>query len=112
RHAPNRARMVRRGVMHVIIPAAGFGTRLRPHTWSKAKPLVSVAGKPILGQVLDGIAPLHPERVVFVTGYLGDQIREYVEQQYSFPSTFVHQAEMKGQAHAIQLAREYMTGPL
>src|SRR5947209_6804010 len=87
-------------LVHVIIPAAGFGTRLRPHTWSKPKPLVSVAGKPILGHVLDSITPLHPENVIFVTGYLGDQIREYVEQQYAFPSTFVHQAEMKGQAHA------------
>ena len=98
--------------MHVIIPAAGFGTRLRPHTWSKPKPLVSVAGKPILGHVLDSIAPLNPENVIFVTGYLGDQIREYVERQYSFPATFVHQAEMKGQAHAIHLAKEYVSGPV
>jgi len=98
--------------VHVIIPAAGFGTRLRPHTWSKPKPLVSVAGKPILGHVLDSIAPLNPERVVFVTGYLGDQIREYVEGQYTFPSAFVHQAEMKGQAHAIHLTRDLVDGPV
>ncbi len=98
--------------MHVIIPAAGFGTRLRPHTWSKPKPLVSVAGKPILGHVLDSIAPLNPEHVVFVTGYLGDQIREYVEEQYDFPSSFVHQAEMKGQAHAIHLAADHVHGPV
>lgn len=98
--------------MHVIIPAAGFGTRLRPHTWSKPKPLVSVAGKPILGHVLDSIAPLNPEHVVFVTGYLGDQIREYVEQQYSFQSSFVYQPEMKGQADAIILARDIVHGPV
>jgi len=98
--------------VHVIIPAAGFGTRLRPHTWSKPKPLVSVAGKPILGHVLDSIAPLNPERVVFVTGYLGDQIREYVEHQYHFSSSFVHQAEMKGQAHAIHLAADHVHGPV
>jgi len=98
--------------VHVIIPAAGFGTRLRPHTWSKPKPLVSVAGKPILGHVLDSIAPLNPEHVVFVTGYLGDQIREYVEGQYHFSSSFVHQAEMKGQAHAIHLAADHVHGPL
>ena len=96
--------------MHVIIPAAGFGTRLRPHTWSKPKPLVSVAGKPILGHVLDSITPLNPERVIFVTGYLGDQIRAYVEEQYTFPASFVHQAEMKGQAHAIHLTKEYVEG--
>ncbi len=98
--------------MHVIIPAAGFGTRLRPHTWSKPKPLVSVAGKPILGHVLDSIAPLNPEHVVFVTGYLGDQIREYVECHYDFSSSFVHQAEMKGQAHAIHLAADDVHGPV
>lgn len=98
--------------MHVIIPAAGFGTRLRPHTWSKPKPLVSVAGKPILGHVLDSIAPLNPEHVVFVTGYLGDQIREYVEGQYHFSSSFIHQAEMKGQAHAIHLAAGDVSGPV
>jgi glucose-1-phosphate thymidylyltransferase len=98
--------------VHVIIPAAGFGTRLRPHTWSKPKPLVSVAGKPILGHVLDSIVPLHPEKVVFITGYLGDQIREYVEGQYTFPCSLVHQDEMRGQAHAIQLAREEVRGPV
>lgn len=98
--------------MHVIIPAAGFGTRLRPHTWSKPKPLVSVAGKPILGHVLDSIAPLDPENVIFVTGYLGDQIRAYVERHYRFATAFVHQAEMKGQAHAIHLAKEHVRGPV
>jgi glucose-1-phosphate thymidylyltransferase len=98
--------------VHVIIPAAGFGTRLRPHTWSKPKPLVSVAGKPILGHVLDSIAPLDPERVVFVTGYLGDQIEAYVNAQYGFPTAFVVQPEMKGQAHAINLARDLVRGPV
>lgn len=98
--------------MHVIIPAAGFGTRLRPQTWSRPKPLVSVAGKPILGHVLDSLLPLDPARVVFVTGYLGDQIRDYVSAQYDFPTVYVHQAEMKGQAHAIHLARAHVEGPV
>jgi glucose-1-phosphate thymidylyltransferase len=98
--------------VHVIIPAAGFGTRLRPHTWSKPKPLVSVAGKPILGHVLDSISPLNPEQVVFVTGYLGDQIEAYVRAQYDFPTAFVQQPEMKGQAHAISLTRDHVSGPV
>jgi glucose-1-phosphate thymidylyltransferase len=98
--------------VQVIIPAAGFGTRLRPQTWSRPKPLVSVAGQPILGHVLDSIVSLHPEHVIFVTGYLGDQIRAYVERQYTFAASFVHQAEMKGQADAIYLAREQIHGPL
>jgi glucose-1-phosphate thymidylyltransferase len=99
-------------IVHVIIPAAGFGTRLRPHTWSKPKPLVSVAGKPILGHVLDTIETLNPEQVVFVTGYLGDQIESYVKEQYTFPVAFVQQPEMKGQAHAIQLTRDIIDGPV
>ncbi len=98
--------------MQVIIPAAGLGTRLRPHTWSKPKPLVSVAGKPVLSHILDSIVPLQPERVTFVTGYLGDQIREHVEGQYAFTASFVHQREMKGQAHAILLARNIVHGPV
>jgi glucose-1-phosphate thymidylyltransferase len=98
--------------VEVIIPAAGFGTRLRPQTWSRPKPLVSVAGKPILAHVLDRIAALQPTRVVFITGYLGDQIRAYVEQRYDFEAAFVHQAEMKGQADAINLARNQIYGPV
>ena len=91
---------------------AGWGTRLRPHTWSKPKPLVSVAGKPVLSHILDSIVPLHPEQVTFVTGYLGEQIREHVEGQYGFTASFVHQSEMRGQAHAIRLARNIVQGPV
>lgn len=98
--------------MHVIIPAAGFGTRLRPQTWSKPKPLVSVAGKPILGHVLDSIATVEPESVVFIVGYLGTQIRDYVRGHYAFTSEFPFQNEMRGQAHAISLARPYVDGPV
>jgi len=98
--------------VHVIIPAAGYGTRLRPQTWSKPKPLVSVAGKPILGHVLDSIVTLEPESVVFVTGYLGGQIKDYVNANYDFPAEFVIQKEMRGQADAISLARSYVSGPV
>ena len=57
--------------MKVIIPMAGYGTRLRPHTFSKPKPLINVAGKPVLGHVLDMLAGLAVEEYIFVTGYLG-----------------------------------------
>jgi len=98
--------------VHVIIPAAGYGTRLRPQTWSKPKPLVSVAGKPILGHVLDSVVTLDPESVVFITGYLGGQIEDYVNANYDFPAEFVTQKEMRGQADAISLARSYVEGPV
>lgn len=97
--------------MNVIIPVAGLGTRLRPHTWSKPKPLVSVAGKPVLGHVLDRLSRLPLERVIFVTGYLGDQIEEYVRGTYHFDAAFVAQKEQLGQSHAVIQACGEVSGP-
>jgi len=97
--------------MDVVIPVAGLGTRLRPHTWSKPKPLVTVAGKPILGHVLDRLAQLPLETVVFVTGYLGEQIEEYVRAHYRFDAQFVEQPEPLGQSHAVLQAKTRVDGP-
>lgn len=98
--------------MKVIIPLAGFGTRLRPHTYTKPKPLVNVAGKPVLGHILDKLVDLDIDEIVFVTGYLGDQIEAYVSANYGFPARYVEQKELKGQAHALYLTREYVQGPV
>jgi glucose-1-phosphate thymidylyltransferase len=97
--------------MRVILPMAGLGKRMRPQTWSKPKPLLQVAGKPMLGHILDKLTPLGVDQVVFVTGWLGDQIRDYVQAHYTFDSRFVVQQELEGQAHAVYLAREYLRGP-
>jgi glucose-1-phosphate thymidylyltransferase len=97
--------------MKVILPLAGLGTRMRPHTWSKPKPLISIAGKPVLGHVLDMLAPLDVDEVIFIVGWLGGQVQEYVEANYSFKTRYVVQEELKGQAHAIYLAKEYISGP-
>jgi len=97
--------------MKVIIPMAGLGKRMRPQTWSKPKPLLNVAGKPILGHVLDKFKPLDVEEVIFVVGWLRDQVEEYVRSSYSFAARYVIQEELKGQAHAVHLAREYLSGP-
>lgn len=98
--------------MKVILPLAGLGTRLRPHTYSKPKPLVTVAGKTVLGHVLDSLDGLPIDEVIFITGYLGDQIEEYVRAHYRFPARFVEQTELRGQAHAINLASEYIDQPV
>jgi glucose-1-phosphate thymidylyltransferase len=101
--------------MKVIIPLAGFGKRMRPHTWSKPKPLVNVAGKPVLGHILDKLADLDVEvdELIFIVGWLGEQIREYYEaSDYPYPACYVEQKELLGQAHAIWLAREYLDGPV
>jgi glucose-1-phosphate thymidylyltransferase len=101
--------------MKVIIPLAGFGKRMRPHTWSKPKPLLNVAGKPVLGHILDKLADLDVdvEEIIFIVGWLGEQIEEYYTTAgYPYPARYVEQRELLGQAHAIWLAREHLTGPV
>jgi glucose-1-phosphate thymidylyltransferase len=99
--------------MKVILPMAGFGSRLRPLTWSKPKPLVPVAGKPVLGHVLDMFSQLPAlEEVIFIVGYLGIQVEEYVRKAYpNIHGKFIEQQELLGQSHAIWLAREHLNGP-
>ncbi len=100
--------------MNLIIPLAGFGTRLRPHTYTKPKPLINVAGKPVLGHILDRIVANGTEidTVVFVVGFLGDQIHDYVSRNYpQLRAHYVEQKELNGQAPAILLARDLVAGP-
>jgi glucose-1-phosphate thymidylyltransferase len=98
--------------MKVIIPLAGLGTRLRPHTYTKPKPLINVAGKPMLTHILDKFRGLEVEEYIFIVGYLGEQIEKYVSQQYGFKARYVTQYEMLGQAHALWLCRDYVDGPV
>jgi glucose-1-phosphate thymidylyltransferase len=92
--------------MKVIIPVAGIGTRLRPHTHTAPKPLLHVAGKPILGHILDELEGLNPEQVIFVVGHMGDQIIDYVKAQYDYNTLFIEQTEMLGLGYAVYLALE------
>jgi glucose-1-phosphate thymidylyltransferase len=95
--------------MKAVILLAGLGTRLRPHTYSKPKPLVQVAGKPVLGHVMDSLKGLVIDETIFIVGYLGEQIEKYIAQEYPhMRARYVEQKEMKGQAHAIQLAKEFI----
>ena len=102
--------------LKVVIPMAGLGTRLRPQTWSKPKQLVSVAGKPVLSHLLDGLSsyPGYEEiELINIVGYLGDQIEEFVRSHYpNLKSRFILQENPCGQSHAIILAREYLQGPM
>jgi glucose-1-phosphate thymidylyltransferase len=96
----------------LILPIAGYGKRMRPLTWSRPKVLIDVAGKPMLGHVLDQFVDLALDEVVYVTGWLGEQVAPYVETAYpQFGARYVVQEELIGQSHAIWLARDYVTGP-
>jgi glucose-1-phosphate thymidylyltransferase len=96
----------------VIIPAAGLGTRLRPHTHFRPKPLVTVANDTVLGHVMRKLEVLHIDELVFIVGHLGDQIEEYVRARYAMPAHFVRQEELLGQAHALALAGKWLDGPV
>lgn len=104
--------------LKIVIPMAGWGTRMRPHTWSKPKPLVGVAGKTALDYLLDMFQTLpNPKKTeyVFIVGpYLGEmQIPPFIAEHYpDIKAHYVVQAEMKGQSHALYLARQYLTGPM
>src|SRR5512136_506269 len=99
--------------MKVIIPLAGFGTRLRPHTYTKPKPLINVAGKAVLGHILDKFTGLDVEEFIIVHGYLGEQIQDYMAKQYpQYHTQFVEQKELIGQADAILRCRPYVSGPV
>lgn len=96
--------------MRVVIPVAGSGTRLRPHTYSQPKPLLEVGGKPIIAHLLDPIVKLRPEEVIFVVGYMGERIKQYVAQNYSFKATFVEQDKLLGLGYALYIAVRNIAG--
>lgn len=108
--------MTAKKTIKVIIPMAGLGTRLRPHTWSKPKQLVSVAGKTVLSHVLSSLSTLPDSfevELVNIVGYLGDQIEAYMNTRHpDIISQYVVQENPIGQSHAIKLAEEYLEGPL
>ena len=91
--------------MKAIIPLAGRGTRLRPHTHATPKPLVRVAGRPVMSYILDDLAGLGVEEIVFVVGYLREAIEAYVAEAYpDITAHYVVQEVQDGTARAVALA--------
>jgi glucose-1-phosphate thymidylyltransferase len=82
---------------------------MRPHTWSRPKPLLKVASNTVIGHILDQMREITTEEVIFVVGYGGDQIEQWIQENYSHLDThFVVQEEALGQAHAVWLCRDYL----
>ena len=93
--------------MKAIIPVAGAGTNLRPHTFTQPKPLIPVAGKPIISFILDDLIAAGVDDIIFIIGYMGDRIISYVNENYkNIKVTFVRQEERRGLGHAISIAKE------
>ncbi|TFG46159.1 MAG: nucleotidyltransferase [Gemmatimonadales bacterium] len=98
--------------MQVIIPLAGKGTRLRPHTHLVPKPMLKVAGRPVMDWVMDRIEGLGVTELIFITGHLKETVEAYAKDRYGLPCRFIEQKVQDGTAGAINLARPYVTGPV
>ncbi|MEO8376393.1 MAG: sugar phosphate nucleotidyltransferase [Candidatus Sumerlaeota bacterium] len=93
--------------MKAIIPVAGLGSRMRPHTHTQPKVLLQVAGKAMLDHIIDDLVEAGVDGVTLVTGYLGDRIEEHVRKHYSHLTlNFVRQDQMLGLGHAIALCKQ------
>jgi glucose-1-phosphate thymidylyltransferase len=92
--------------MKAIIPVAGAGTKLRPHTYTQPKALIPLAGKTILSIIVDQLKEAGINEFIFVVGYLGDKIQDYVRQKYpDIKAHFVHQMDRQGIGHAIRMTK-------
>ncbi len=95
-------------MIKAFIPVAGIGVRLRPHTHTQPKPLIPVAGKPILGHIIDNLIAEGIGEFVFVIGHLGEKIEQFVAEKYGskIKAGFVVQSPRLGLGHALYLSRE------
>lgn len=92
--------------MKAIIPVAGAGTNLRPHTYTQPKPLIPVAGKPIIAFIIEQLRDAGVNEFIFIIGCLGEKIRHYVEENYpGIKASYVQQQTRKGLGHAIWITR-------
>ena len=89
--------------MKIVIPVAGTGTRLRPHTFSQPKALLSIAGKPVLGHILDRVSSLNASEITLVTGFLSEKIEKYAKDQYNGRISTVEQKTLLGIGYAVYL---------
>lgn len=99
--------------MKAVIPAAGVGTRLRPHTYSMPKILLNVAGKPMISYIIDELIEVKGlDTIIIIVGHLGDKVQQYISNRYSkiknVKFEYVEQIEMLGLGHAVYRAKDYL----
>ena len=93
--------------MIAVIPVAGAGARLRPLTYTQPKPLIPVAGKPIISYIIDDLTKIGTKKFIFIIGYLGEKIENFLKETYpDLDMEFVEQQERRGSGHAIWLAKD------
>jgi len=98
--------------MQVIIPLAGKGTRLRPHTHLVPKPMLKVAGRPVMDWVMERLDGLDVHELIFITGHLKEQVEQYARAKYKYPARFIEQKVQDGTAGAVNLARPFVKEPV
>lgn len=98
--------------MQVIIPLAGKGTRLRPHTHLVPKPMLKVAGRPVMDWVMDRLQGLDVSELIFITGHLKEQVEAYASNRYGYPCRYIEQVVQDGTAGAVNLARPHIHEPV
>jgi glucose-1-phosphate thymidylyltransferase len=97
--------------MKAIIPVAGAGTKLRPHTYTQPKALIPLAGKTVLSIIVDQLKEAGIDEYIFIVGYLGEKIQDYVKTKYpDITAHFVYQNDRQGIGHAIKLTRGIVDG--
>lgn len=97
--------------MKAIIPVAGAGTKLRPHSYTQPKALIPLAGKTVLSIIIEQLREAGIQEFIFIVGYLGDKIFDYVQAKHpDIQAHYVHQPDRQGVGHAIRLARNLVNG--
>jgi glucose-1-phosphate thymidylyltransferase len=97
--------------MKAIIPVAGAGTKLRPHTYTQPKALIPMAGKTVLSIIVEQLKDAGIDEFIFIVGYLGEKIRDYVQTHFpTIKSHFIYQSDRQGSGHALRLTRDIVDG--
>jgi len=94
--------------LKVILPVAGIGKRLRPHTLTTPKVLLKVAGRPIISYLMEEIVKIPSPELIFIIGHLGKEVEQYIKENYRVKTSFIYQEEQLGLGHAVYMAKKFV----